>query len=190
MWQIARNPLGSLHRGRRLKDMQVEFHRTDAQGGYAVLMRRDDGLTVRMTGYDRTRRLPHDMAHFVTERELRLNHGVFGSIAAGAMFSNMAVVDGRLRYDGRARSRAVIRAYRSELGLAEVVAGVLHDGIEQRLDPETLHRRLQSAWGTMRPGPCPYQAIRVRRCLEIMARLGLRWRAVDVGDRMALRWDL
>jgi hypothetical protein len=170
--------------------MQVDFRRTDSRGGYVVLMQRGDGLTVRMPGYDRKWRVPHDLAHFVTEREFRLNHGVFGSIAAGAMFSNMVIVDGRPRYDARSRSRAVIRAYRAELGLAEMIAGVVHEGIEQDTDLDGLCLRLQDAWATLRPGPCPYPAASVRRCVGVLDQLGKKWHTTGVGDRMVLRWDL
>jgi hypothetical protein len=169
--------------------MQVHFHRTDGRGGYAVLMRRDDGLTVRLPGYDRKWRVPHDLAHLVAEREFQMSYGVFGSIAAGAMFSNMAIVNGRQRYDTGARSRAVIKAHGAELGLAEVLAGVVHASIEQDLAPELAARRLQEAWDTMRPGPCPYQVAHLRRCIVVLSELGLRWRKVAVGDRLALRWE-
>jgi len=153
-------------------------------------MRRDDGLTVRLPGYDRTWRVPHDLAHFVAEREFRLGHGVFGSIAAGAMFSNMAVVDGRPRYDAKVRSRAVIKAYSAELGLAEVLSGVVHDGVEHDSDADTVYRHLLEAWGTLRPGPCPYQLATLRRCIGLLGALEDKWRAVGVGQRLALRWEL
>jgi hypothetical protein len=170
--------------------MQVHFHRTDSVGGYAVLMRRDDGLMVRLPGLNRSFRIPHDLAHFVTEREFELGHGVFGSIAAGAMFSNMAVVGGRPRYDATVRSRAVIRAYAAELSLAEVLSGVVHDGVEHETNPETLYRHLLIAYGSLRSGPCPYQVATLRRCLGLLWALSDRWRAVPVGQRLALRWEL
>jgi hypothetical protein len=170
--------------------MQVHFHRIDSVGGYAVLMRRDDGLTVRLPGLDRSFRVPHDLAHFVTEREFRLGHGVFGSIAAGAMFSNMAVVGRRPRYDANVRSRAVIRAHSAELSLAEVLSGVVHDGVEHESNTDTVYRQLLIAYGSLRPGPCPYPMATLRRCLGLLWALEGRWRAVPVGQRLALRWEL
>jgi hypothetical protein len=169
--------------------MQVHFHRTDRAGGYAVIMRRDDGLTVRLPGLDRSFRVPHDLAHFVTEREFQLGHGVFGSIAAGAMFSNMAVVGGRPRYDVKLRSRAVIRAHSAELSLAEVLSGVVHDGVEHESTTDAVYRQLVLAYGSLRPGPCPYQVATLRRCLGLLWALEGRWRAVPVGQRLALRWE-
>jgi hypothetical protein len=170
--------------------MQVHFHRTDGLGGYAVLMRRDDGLTVRMPGYDRKWRVPHEMAHFAAEREFQFDHGVFGSIAAGALFHNMTVVAGQARFDVAARSRAVIRAHAAELGLAEALSGVVHDGAEHGMPVPQLHARLVEAWGTLRPGPCPYRAASLRRCLDLLAVIGAKWRVVGIGQRLALRWEL
>jgi hypothetical protein len=169
--------------------MQVDFHRTDGHAGYAVLMRRDDGLTVRLSGHGGNRRIPHDLAHFVTERELRLAHGVFGSISAGAMFSGMVVVGGPARYDARGRSYAVIRAYAAEIGLAEVLVGVVHDGVEHSAGADTVHRQLLEAWGSLRRSPCPYPVTTLRRCLGRIDALEDRWRQVRVGQRLALRWE-
>lgn len=169
--------------------MQVHFHRTDGHGGYVVLMRRDDGLTVRMPGYYRGWRVPHDLAHFAAEREFKIDYGIFGSIAAGALFTNMEIVAGRARSDGRARSRTVIRAHSAELGLAEVVAGVVHEGVEQDQPLPVVHARLVETWGTLRPGPCPYDVATVRRCLGVLGVLETRWREVGVGQRLALRWE-
>jgi hypothetical protein len=170
--------------------MHAEFHRTDGSGGYAVIIRRDDGLTVRLPGYDRKWRVPHDLAHFVAEREFRLNKGVFGSIAAGAMFTNMTVVDGRQRFDAKVRSRAVLRAHTAEIGIAELVAGVVHQGVERGERYEEVWVRLRGAWGTVRSGPCPYHPETLRRVLAILAALAERWQALPAGEWLTLRWPL
>jgi hypothetical protein len=170
--------------------MQAEFHRTDASGGYAVIVRRDDGLTVRLPGYDAARRVPHDLAHFVAEREFRLIRGVFGSIAAGAMFSNMAVVGGRARLDTHARSRAVLRAHTPDLGLAEAVSGVVHRAVEQPAPFPEVMADLAGAWGSLRAGPCPFRPETLRRTLVILAGLAQRWAALAEGGRLTLRWPL
>ena len=137
--------------------MRVQFHRHDGSDDpYVVLVRREDGYTVRLPGYDRTTAVPHHLAHFVTEHEFRLTHGVFGCIAAGAMFSNMTLVNARQRYDAQVRSRAVLRVHGSELSLAEALSGVVHDAVEEGVDLGTGYRRLRGAWGALRPEPCPY----------------------------------
>ena len=170
--------------------MRVQFHHDQKRGGYAALIRRGDGVTVRLPGYDRTFRVPHDLAHFVAEREFRLDRGVFGSIAAGAMFSNMSLVEGRARYDAQARSRAVLRANAVELTLAECLSGVVHTAVEHDLDRPTAHRKLRDSWGVLRPGPCPYGPADLGRAVDVLRLLGERWEVLGPGDVLALRWEL
>jgi hypothetical protein len=170
--------------------MQAEFHRTDSCGGYAVIMRREDGLTVRLPGSDLGWRAPHHLVHFIAEREFRLHRGVFGSIAAGAMFGNMTVVEGRTWFDANARSRAVLRAHTAEIGIAELVAGVVHEGVERQARPEVVLTRLRDAWGTLSPDACPYHPETLRRVLSILDGLVERWWLLPDGQRLALRWPL
>ncbi|OLE24763.1 MAG: hypothetical protein AUG44_18105 [Actinobacteria bacterium 13_1_20CM_3_71_11] len=170
--------------------MRVQFVRSDHGAGYAVLILREDGVTVRLPGYDRTFRVPHDLAHLVAEREFRLARGVFGCIAAGAMFTNMSLVEGRTRYDARARSRAVLRANAAELGLAECLSGVVHDAVEYELEAGAAYRRLRESWGVLRPEPCPYRPADLRRAVDVLDELGRRWRTVGPGERLALRWTM
>jgi len=169
--------------------MRVQFVRSDLGTGYVVLILREDGSTVRLPGYDRTFRVPHDLAHFVAEREFRLSHGVFGCIAAGAMFKNMSVAGGRARYDAGSRSRAVLRANAAELNLAECLSGVVHDAVEHELDLPVAHRRLRESWGVLRTERCPYEPADLRRALDLLDQLGQRWQALEPGGKLALRWE-
>jgi hypothetical protein len=169
--------------------MRVQFVRGGQHEGYVVLILREDGLTVRLPGYDRKWRVPHDLAHFVAEREFQMARGVFGCIAAGAMFSNMSVVDGRPRYDAQVRSRLVLKTNGAELTLAECLSGVVHDAVEHEVDLAVAHRRLRDSWGALRTGPCPYEAGDLRRALDVLGQLASRWQDLAPGERLALRWD-
>src|SRR5690606_9882931 len=63
--------------------MQVAFRRTGPRG-YAVEVRRPGLPDVAMDpapGYDPL--VPHELAHFVVERELGLDCGIFGQLARG-----------------------------------------------------------------------------------------------------------
>src|SRR4030095_501740 len=71
---------------------------------YQVFVRRDDGVLLQVESFDRPTRLPHDMAHFVVENELRLEQGFWGLLAAGVLFTNMRLAAGRLRPRARAQS--------------------------------------------------------------------------------------
>src|SRR5256886_17601817 len=127
--------------------MRVQFVRSDHGAGYAVLILREDGVAVRLPGYDRTFRVPHDLAHLVAEREFQLARGVFGCIAAGAMFTNMSVVDGRARYDAPARSRPVLTTTGAELTLAARLPGAVHDAAEHEPGLGGAHRPLRGSSG-------------------------------------------
>ena len=75
--------------------MRVRFPRLpDHQRAYA-LVERDDGVVYRLYGGMAGSRLPHDIMHLVVERELRIRDGVWGGIAAGAVFDSMRYVSGR-----------------------------------------------------------------------------------------------
>jgi len=168
--------------------MRVQFHRGDQPDEYVVLVRREDGLTVQLPGYDPAGVVPHHLAHFVAEHQFRLTHGVFGCIAAGAMFTSMSVVGTRSRFDTGSRSRAVLRSNAAELGLAESLSGVVHDAAENDLEFAVAYRRLREAWGALRPGQCPYEPADLRRVLNLLGQLGARWRALRPGEVLALRW--
>lgn len=62
--------------------MDVEFRRT-GERRYTVTVHRP-GLPPHVfggPGYDA--KMPHDLQHFIVERELRIAHGIFGFLAAG-----------------------------------------------------------------------------------------------------------
>ena len=68
--------------------MRVTFPRLpDHERAYA-LVERDDGAVYRLYGGPAGPRLPHDIMHFVVERELRIRDGIWGGIAAGIVFDH------------------------------------------------------------------------------------------------------
>jgi hypothetical protein len=170
--------------------MRVQFHRGGQPDQYVVLVGRDDGRVARLPGYDGHDAVPHHLVHFVAEHEFHLIHGVFGCIAAGAMFSNMSLVGARPRYDAQVRSRAVLRAHAAELALAETLSGVVDEAAEHDIELSLAHRRLREAWGTMRSGACPYPLDDLRRVLRLLRQLSARWRSQRPGEVLALRWDV
>ncbi len=170
--------------------MRVQFHRGGPPDEYVVLVGRDDGRIARLPGYDGRHAVPHHLVHFVAEHEFHLIHGVFGCIAAGAMFSNMSLVGGRPRYDAEVRSRAVLRAHAAELALAETLSGVVDAAAEHDIEPGHAYRQLRGAWGAMRPTACPYQPEDLRRVLNLLRQLSVRWGSQRPGDVLALRWDM
>ncbi|MGE3286001.1 MAG: hypothetical protein AB7J32_07835 [Pseudonocardia sp.] len=131
--------------------MRVEF-RMRPEGGTLATVDRPDGVQLLLTSYDRTGTVPHDLAHFVTERALRMEGGLWGSIAAGAEFGSLTVLAGRRRHDAATRSAAVRRANAADLGLAEVLVGAVLHGVASGDAAGHVAR----AWASVREGPCPF----------------------------------
>jgi hypothetical protein len=68
--------------------MRVIFPRLpDYQQAYS-LVERDDGVVYRRNGSVAGPRLPPDIVHLVVERELRIQDGIWGGIAAGIVFGD------------------------------------------------------------------------------------------------------
>jgi hypothetical protein len=148
---------------------------------------RDDGVVLEMRSYSRKHRVPHDLAHAAVERELRLCAGVFGCVAAGAVFSSMRVLAGVPRHDAAARSSRVIKAHARSIALAEVLSGVVHQAVE---DPaaHSLFQRAREGWGIVEEGPFPYAPAAVAAAAETLRALADRWSTLAVGAELALAW--
>jgi hypothetical protein len=66
--------------------MRVTFPRLpDRERSYA-LVEGDDGAVYRLYGGPASARLPHDIMHFVVERELRIPDGIWAGIASGIVY--------------------------------------------------------------------------------------------------------
>jgi hypothetical protein len=175
--------------GRDRHDGRVEIRFSKRPGGGSLaLIERPDGVTLRLSSYDRKHVVPHDLAHFVAERAFDIHGGLWGSIAAGAMLASMEVVSGRLRHDRTARSEKVLRSNASEFGMAEVLSGVVHLGVDQ--DDRAVARALRDAWGAFRTGPCPVPAERAVAAVGELRALGARFAALDPPATLPVTWPV
>lgn len=168
-----------------LAPVDVRFSKRPG-GGSVALIDRADGVRLRLSSYDRKYVVPHDLAHFVAERAFRIRGGLWGSIAAGALLGSMEIVSGRLRHDRQARSEKVLRTGAKEFGMAEVLTGVVHLGVDQ--DDRTIARALRDAWGAFRTGPCPVPADRAVAAVAELRTLGARFAALDPAATLPLTW--
>jgi hypothetical protein len=134
--------------------MLITFARAD-DGSTIATIRRRDGVVLELPGYDKKYRVPHDLAHAVTERELGMPCGVFGSIAGGGVFTNMSVLAGRIKHDAEDRSTRLLEANKSALGIAEVMAAVVHDAVEYRRAGTAL-ADAERVWGVLSAEPFPW----------------------------------
>ena len=91
---------------------------------YAVIARPERWPAVTMDpapGFDA--RLPHDLVHYVVERELGIALGVFGQLALGGDLRSFRRLDGVPDRRSRRRGERLIRLHGDELGRSERLAG-------------------------------------------------------------------
>jgi hypothetical protein len=166
--------------------MRIIF--TRVSGGECVAhLHRRDGVVVELPSYSRKWRVPHDLAHLVTERELLLATGVFGSLAAGAMFSNVRVLAGKPRHDAAARSKRILTANRRGLTVAEVLSGVLHHAVEQS-QPDAPFAKAREDFGIVEQRPFPWTEEDIARATDTLRHTARQWEALADADTLDEFW--
>jgi hypothetical protein len=146
----------------------------DPRGESLTLIRRADGAVFTLSSYSRKWRVPHDLAHAVTERELGIADGIFGCIAAGAVFDSMRQLEGRKHYDAKARSARILKAAQN-IGVSEAISGVIHGAVEKRRP--TPYAQAREGWGILSQDPYPYLDEDIHRATTTLRDLGEQWTA-------------
>ncbi|HZO90565.1 MAG TPA: hypothetical protein VFB38_19715 [Chthonomonadaceae bacterium] len=171
--------------------MNITFTRT-GECTYTTQALRDDAVLLEVPSYDRTHAIPHDLAHYVVERELGLKRGFWGCVAAGALFPGIKVISGRQPDHTAARSQAVIREAGQQGTEAEVLVGVLLRILEEGLENNWPAARalLREAWKPSKPSRGPLEAEEMRRVCAALCQAQQRWQALAVGESMTVSWRL
>jgi hypothetical protein len=100
---------------------------------YRSVLHRADGVEIELDGGSYNKiggaagEVPHDIAHLVVEDELRLEHGVWGILAAGGLFRGASVRAGRQRPHAARRGREILKASVEQLNQAEVLTRAVCD---------------------------------------------------------------
>jgi hypothetical protein len=169
--------------------MRVRFPRLpDHEHAYA-LVERDDGAVYRLYGGPAGPRLPHDIMHFVVERELHIGDGIWGGIAAGIIFDTMQHVSGRRPAHARERSAERLasfgqRGLRAEAlaSFVECVAGLDHPSDTQIMTlAATKLTVLPDAGADVEPTAVAAAA----QALQVEA---ARWARLRVGEELSYDW--
>lgn len=169
--------------------MEITFTKTGPRA-YEAVVSRDDGVVLRVPSPDRPAGLPHDIAHYLVERELGLERGFWGCVAAGAVFDNIRVVSGRRRPHAAERSKEMIKAARTQLATSELYAlvllGVAREGKEA--DWPGVVARLDEVWRPFREPRRPVSAEEAVRVCRVMRETEARWLALPVGQGLTVSW--
>ena len=169
--------------------MRVTFPRLpDHRRGYAVV-ERDDGAVYRLYGGLAGPRLPHDVRHFVVERELRITDGIWGGIAAGIVFSSMEHVSGRRPPHAGERSRELLAGFRQPGLRAEALANLV-ERVATLEHPSDLQIMTLAATqlAVLPPADAevdPGQIAAAAQALQVEA---ARWARLRVGEQLSYDW--
>jgi hypothetical protein len=180
--------------------MQVEFRRTGKRR-YAITIFREGYPTVEMDpapGYDPV--LPHDLLHFVVEKEIGLRRGIFGQIAAGGNAGTFHTVpaanknqreSARLRRKVARRGGKLLREGRGESALSERAADIcLNEWRSRSTDPNRRKLAVQSLSHNHRSadeGEILTGEVLNRVCATL-DQVSERWAALEIGESFAIPW--
>lgn len=186
--------------------MEIEFRRT-GERRYAVIIHRDDRSMLEMNpapGYDPL--MPHDLLHYVVERELGLRFGIFGQLARGGSAGTFHLVP---ETNGGVRETARRRRHLEKRGTRLLKEGQRDSSMSERAAyicfQEWQTRRAARPQGGASSGRPRAGATRVQRvtestgiipeeCLErVCARLDElsgKWAGLDIGESVIVEWAI
>ena len=169
--------------------MKITFTR-NGKRTYTTLVERDDGVMIQVPSHDRPSSLPHDIAHYVVEQELRLERGFWGRVASGAMFGGMRVVSGRLPPHAASRSKSIIKEEEQQLIEAEVLVGLLLNITHQRLENDwtAVQSHLNSTWKPRKPSRESLSHQEVLRVCGELRKAEQRWEDLPVSESITVSW--
>ncbi len=171
--------------------MEITFTR-GGEHSYSTVARRDDGVTLLVPSFDRTHSMPHDLAHFVVERELGLKRGFWGCVAAGATFPGIEVVSGRRPPHAAERSKAIIREAGQHGTEAEVLVGLVIDLVQKGLasDGPAARALVSRVWRPSKPSRGPLAPEEVQRVCHALREAQQRWQALPIGQSFKVSWPV
>jgi hypothetical protein len=170
--------------------MQITFTRASARD-VAVTVERGDGAILQTRSSGAAKWLPHDLIHYVVERELGIDDGLWGRVANGAKFRSFQMLR-PARTQRRRRSKPTRHPGRRKGVLeAEVLVGLFDDiwtGAAVREWGST-RAFLDTIWSPRtRSRADELDERTIRRVCDALTEAERAWRTVPVGGGLSLRW--
>ncbi|MBI1929198.1 hypothetical protein HYR99_33750 [Candidatus Poribacteria bacterium] len=155
---------------------------------YSATVLRDDGVELKVPGYDRKYLLPHDLAHYIIERELGLQRGFWGCVAVGAILPGMTMISGRQPPRAAARSKSVMKEAGQHGTEAEVLVSVLLDIMHKGLDKNwsAASAILSKAWKPVKPSCGPLTVEEVRTICQMLRDAQEQWQKLPSEEVLRL----
>jgi hypothetical protein len=160
--------------------MHVKVEKTPERP--TIIAVRDDGVSLLVRAPDRKFSPPHDLIHFVVEKGMRLQRGFWGSIAGGAKFASMDVIDGRQKPRANERSAQLIKTNQSFLSEAEAIVGAFQTVLHGPASHE------DAVWQRLRTGGRKLERSTVSATWAHLVSLREQWQQLPVGDIIRLDW--
>jgi hypothetical protein len=160
------------------------------QGRYETVVVRDDGVRFQLKGVAHMFAIPHDLAHFLVEKTLRLRQGFFGSMADGAVFKSMTWVDGRRKPGAAERSEMLQKKNLAALNDAEALVRIFNDTIEQghAENSPVLQQRLRERLQRTGVAPRSFGADEIAEVYAAYRDMLAKWKKLPVGGQLELHW--
>ena len=179
--------------------MRITFRRFPDHSSAHSVIERGDGVVYRMKEFTRAgTKLPHDLRHFVVERELGIADGIWGGIAAGMVYTSMDHVQGRRPPHSAERSDELKRAQRQRIMRAELLANLVEAIAMLDAPSGDDIRRLTGAKLSVVPvtepgaDPVDVAAVPPPEVLAGAARAlraeAARWARLRVGEELVCEW--
>lgn len=181
--------------------MRVTFPRlADHQRGYAVV-ERDDGVVYRVDGFTTMGpELPHDIRHLIVERELRIRDGIWGTIAAGAVYSSMHHLSGRRPPHAAEASQRAKREQRGRVMRAELLANLVEAvAVLDHPSPDAVRQLTLAKLAVVpltEPGADPAEVIAapppevLLAAAETLQVEAARWARLRAGEELVYEWRM
>jgi hypothetical protein len=171
--------------------MQITVTRIEAKR-YTTEIERSDGVTLRVPGYGFMRPLPHDLGHYVVETTLKLPHGFWGSVAAGAKLAGMVVLRGRQKPHADEQAKAIAKANASQLGEAERLVAGVEKLVEHNLDRDwqLVEAHLKEVMAATSANARILDRCDVRDVCAAWRAMQAQWDAVPIGDCLRIQWGI
>jgi hypothetical protein len=148
-----------------------------------IIAVRDDGVSFRVRTPDRKFSPPHDLIHFVVEKGIRFQRGFWGSVADGAKFASMEVIDGRQKPRANERSAQIIKTNEAHLAEAEVIVGAFQKVLHEDMRPHG-----ESVLRLLRSGGRAVESDLLRLTWEELVSSRDQWEALRIGKAILLEW--
>jgi hypothetical protein len=186
--------------------VEIEFRRT-GERRYAVIIHRADQPVLEMSpapGYDPL--MPHDMLHYVVERELGLRCGIFGQLARGGSAGTFHIINekieggrevARRRRQLAKRGARLLREGRHDSSASERAAYICHR--EWRIRHAAMQQVVASSGGSKARETLAHQVTAATggisgECLDrVCARLddlSGKWTRLYIGESVTVEWPV